>query len=410
VKTVFVNRYCHPDHSATSQMLSELTSDLAAAGMQVHVVASRQLYDDPRADLASLEVAGGVVLHRVWTTRFGRSHLLGRAFDYLSFYFTAGLCLLRLLKRGDVVVAKTDPPLISVVAALAARIRGCHLINWFQDVFPEVAQRLEVAVARGIPLRIARDLRDRSARFATVNVVLGERMALELARISGCGSERIRVIHNWADGAVITPLEAGANPLVGEWGLAGKFVVGYSGNMGRAHEFETLLSAIELTRDEPDLVFLFVGGGKQTAWLKEEAVRRGLGNIVFQPYQPRAVLARSLGAADVHLVSLNPALEGLVVPSKFYGVAAAGRPTIFVGDPDGEVGQIVAANLCGYAIRIGDSEGLAQRIRSFKRDPSLRLRMGENARSVFCEKFDRPRGVSEWKSVLEIAGRGGGRI
>src|SRR5262245_3258216 len=87
----------------------------------------------------------------------------------------------------------------------------------------------------------------------------------------------------------------------------------------------------------PDIVWLFIGGGALYRQFETEIRCRGLRSVQYQPYQPRDRLADSLSAADVHIVSLRPALEGLVVPSKFYGIAAAGRPTIFIGDKDGEI-------------------------------------------------------------------------
>ena len=129
-RVVFVNRYYDPDQSATSQMLTDLAKGLAANGFDVHVVSSRQLYDDPGTRLAPDETLFGVRVHRVATTRFGRNRLLGRAVDYASFYVTCAIMFLKLLRRGDVLVAKTDPPLLSILAAPIAKTKRAALINW----------------------------------------------------------------------------------------------------------------------------------------------------------------------------------------------------------------------------------------------------------------------------------------
>jgi len=148
-KLIFVNRFFFPDHSATSQMVSDLAFALAAAGFDVQVVTSRLRYDDPAAELPGREAIAGVQVHRVRTTRFGRHLLPGRALDYLTFYLSAAWRLFRLLRRGDVVVAKTDPPLISVPVGWVAGLRGARLVNWLQDLFPEVAAALGIRLARG---------------------------------------------------------------------------------------------------------------------------------------------------------------------------------------------------------------------------------------------------------------------
>jgi len=399
MKIVFVNRFYAPDHSATSQMLTDLAIALAAGGADVQVITSRLRYDDAAASLAPREVIDAVAVHRVRTSRFGRGNLAGRALDYLSFYFTAGAKLFGLARSGDVVVAKTDPPLVSVVAGWVARMRGARLVNWLQDLHPEVAANLGMAPARGLGGALLRWLRDGSLRHAAANVVLGARMRERVTAL-GVDPKTISVIPNWADGALLRPVERGANSLRTEWELGDKFVVGYSGNLGRVHEFGTVLGAAEALRSQADIVFLFIGDGAQRAALATVAQERGLSNILFKPYQPRESLGRSLGAADVHLVTLRPELEGLVVPSKFYGVAAVGRPTIFIGDPEGEIGSVVREAQCGMCVQQGDGEGLAQAITTLRGDSALRERMGTNARLVFEERYDRAIAVEQWRRLL----------
>jgi colanic acid biosynthesis glycosyl transferase WcaI len=399
VKIVFVNRFYAPDHSATSQMLTDLAVELAAGGADVQVVTSRQRYDDAAASLAPRQVIDGVAVHRVWTSTFGRGNLFGRALDYVSFYVAAGAKLFELARSGDVVVAKTDPPLVSVVAGWVARLRGARLVNWLQDLFPEVAANLGMASARGPGGWLLRRLRDGSLRRAGANVVLGRLMRDRVAAL-GVDARKIAVIANWADGAQLRPVERDANPLRAEWGLGDGFVVGYSGNLGRVHEFRTVLDAAEVLRSQTDIVFLFIGDGAQKAALATAAQERGLSNILFRSYQPRESLGHSLSAADVHLVTLRPELEGLVVPSKFYGVAAVGRPTILLGDPDGEIGSVVREAACGLCVEPGDAGGLAEAVAMLRDDIPLRERMKRNARGLLEERYDKAIAVEQWRRLL----------
>ncbi len=406
MKIVFVNRFYAPDHSPTSQMLTDLASALAETGGEVHVVTSRLRYDDASASLAPRERIDCVDVHRVGSSAFGRSSTAGRALDYLSFLATASLRLWQLTRQGDIVIAKTDPPLVSVPTGWVARLRGARLVNWLQDVFPELAAVLGVRLARGPVGALLRRLRDASLRHAAANVVVGELMRERVVAL-GADPAHVAVIPNWADGALLRPVDRDANPLRTEWGLRDRFVVGYSGNMGRAHEFETVLDAAVALRGRPDIVFLFIGDGARKPALAAASAERGLSTLLFKTYQPQELLDRSLGVADVHLVSLHPALEGLVVPSKFYGIAAAGRPTLFVGDPDGEIGALVRAADCGYAVRRGDVAGLVQAIERLRADPQLRNRMGENARRLFETCCDKPLAVARWRTLLEGLARAG---
>jgi len=399
-RIVFVNRYGPPDHAATSQLTGELAFALAAGGQAVEIVTGRQLYDDPAARLPARETIGGVLIRRVAGTRFGRGSLPGRAMDYASFYVAAFAALLCHLRAGDTVVAETDPPLVSVVAALAVRLRGARLVNWLQDVFPEVAAALGYRAGSGAVGAALRALRNRSLRRAAVNVALGERMAARLRAEAGAGAA-VTVIPNWADGAAIAPVPRAANPLRAAWGLGERFVVGYAGNLGRAHDTATVLAAARLLADDPSIAFLFVGGGARRAAL-EQAARDERLPILFQPYQPRAALAASLSAPDVHLVSLHPALEGLIVPSKAVAAMAAGRPLLVVGDPAGEVAALAARHHCGLAVPWGDGAALAAAVRRLAADRASADSMGAAARAAFLAHYDRPHALAAWRAVLRL--------
>jgi glycosyltransferase involved in cell wall biosynthesis len=399
-RVYFVNRYFYPDESATSQLLSDLAFGLAQSGHEVHILCSRQLYGSARARLAPEETIRGVHVHRVWTTRFGRRRLLGRALDYGSYYLTCAAALLHRLRRNDVVVAKTDPPLISIVAWAAARARGAVLINWLQDIFPEVASRLG---ANPLPAALDRQLerlRDGSLRAAACNVVLGEHMR-DYLRGRGAPAERFKVIENWADGNGAQPKRSAESDLRARLDLGGKFIVGYSGNLGRAHEYLTVLGAAETLQADDQIAFLFIGGGVKMDELMALTAQRGLKNFHFLPYQARDCLADSLAAADVHLVSLLPALEGLIVPSKFYGILAAGRPVVFVGDPEGELAPIIRQANCGRIVAAGDSAGLARTIRALQSDACACEAMSAAAHELFCARFSARRALASWSALLD---------
>jgi len=402
MRVVFLNRYFFPDHSATAQILSDLAFHLADRGEQVEVITSRQLYDDPAATLPRRECVRGVNVHRVSASRFGRHALLGRGLDYASFYAASAVKLLSIARRGDVVVVKTDPPMLSVLASALAPLKRYRTVNWLHDVYPEVAGELGISGLQGRFGRLLARARNASLARATMNVAIGEDMA---RRICGMGvpQDRMLVIANWTDDDEIKPSDPAGNPLRREWSLEGKFVVGYSGNLGRAHDIATLLDAAERLRARPDIVFLFIGGGRGLRDLESESLKRNLGTFRFQPYQPRENLSLSLGAADVHWLSLKTGLDGLLLPSKFYGIAAAGRPILVIGSPEGEFAKLVAHHHCGFCVAPGNGEELARVILSLSDNPSERRQLGENARRMLDESLTKSHAFRRWRSTLQAA-------
>ena len=399
-RLIFINRFFFPDHSATSQMLSDLVFYLASTGREVHVVTGTQIYDDPKASLPAYEIINDVHVHRISSTRFGRAALLGRSIDYLSFYRSVWHCLIQVMRRGDIVIAKTDPPLVSVVAMTAARRKGARLINWLQDIFPETAVELGVPFMRGPIAAGLAVLRNRSLRDAEATAVIGDLMARKVESL-GTPAERIHVIPNWSNDEDIQPIALIDNPLRQAWGLEGKFVLGYSGNLGRAHEFNTVLVAAERLRSDTRFVFLMIGGGKRFDELARIVKLRGLdSSFRFIPYQDRQMLAYSLGVPDAHWLSLNPKLEGLIVPSKFYGIASAGKPVVVIGDKDGELARLVQQFACGVVIEPGDAGALVRTLLRLSAEPESVAEMGKRAREMLDEHFTRQKGLDRWRELL----------
>lgn len=408
-KFIFVNRYYSPDISATSQLLTDLAQHMQQRGHNVHLITGRQLYNDASVELPASERNDGIKINRIATSRFGRGKLLGRAIDYLTFHLTAARMIMRLATRADVVILATDPPLMSTTLGPLARLKGASTINWLHDLFPEVATRLgiggsTVASPFSALLRWQRNL---SLRRSGLNVVLGRRMAQCLGDLR-VDKTKIRIIHNWADDLAIRPLPPTANTLRLTWGFQpDDFVIGYSGNLGRAHEIDTIIEAIKLlhanlqTNAALSIKFVFIGGGALYGKLQTLVNHLGLRDVAFQPYQPRETLIESLCVPDVHLVSLRPELEGLIVPSKFYGIAAAGRPTIFVGDTNGEIANILRDERCGISVAVGDGAGLAKAITALAGNEAERTVMGQRARQLAVSRFSKTEALSAWTAVLE---------
>ena len=173
MRIIFLNRYFYPSPPPTGILLSDLAFALAERGVPVVVITSRLTYEDSNPLHPPRETIRGVDVYRVWTSSRSRSGLLGRSLDYVSFFFVAAWRLWRVARANDVVVAKTDPPLLSVMAAPIVWLRGARLVNWLQDIFPEVAEALQVGGRLGkIGFMLIRPLRNWSLASARLNVVV----------------------------------------------------------------------------------------------------------------------------------------------------------------------------------------------------------------------------------------------
>lgn len=397
----FFNRFYWPDESATAQLLTDVAEHLAGQGYPVEVVTSRLLYGGAKGDrlLEEATVQEGVHIRRLWSTSFGRGSLPGRLLDYLTIYLSFLFFLLFRTRRGDLVVVKTDPPLLSILGWLGRSLRSFKLVSWCQDVFPEVAEHSLGTSALLRPLYgFLKWLRNGSLKRSDTVVVLSGDMEAYL-REQGVEAP-FATIPNWA---IQAPRTSGRSceTFRKEWGLEGRFVLGYSGNLGRAHETATLLKALPRLQELEDLTLLFIGGGAGYEQLKADTAAFPEAFIRFLPYQAREDLSETLKVPHIHWFSLVPEMVPFVFPSKFYGILESGRPVIFVGDPACELSRTIEGSGCGCVVAPGDGEGLVAAVEKLHADAHLRNQLGKTTQRLSQEDFSRPRRLEDWGKLVE---------
>ncbi len=395
----FFNRSYWPDVSATGQLLTELAEDLVRVhGWDVTVVAGYPLRSD--ASLASSEWRHGVQIVRASGTTLDPQPFIGRATNYMS-YFASAVVKGLAIRKPDVVVALTDPPIIGLAALAAASKAHAPFVFLCEDIFPEVATLLEdfhSDAVNGALTQVNQFL----VRKATRIVALGETMKRRLVEGKGADPLKVTVIHNWADCRVVAPGPRD-NPFARQHGLVDRFVVLHAGNIGLSQDLDIVLHAAGQLRDRPDVVFVFIGEGAKKKDLQDMAAHRDLRNVMFLPFQPRETMDQSYATADVSLVSLKRGLAGVIVPSKIYNVLASGRPCIAAVEQDSEVADIINRHDCGFVIAPGDASALRSRTLDLLDDRDRAVATGARARCAALH-FDRPRQVAAYDALLrEVA-------
>jgi len=325
---------------------------------------------------------------------------------YFCFSFVAGF----LARRADVVVVLTDPPVLGLVAVFFARLYRAKLIFSIKDVHPEIGVVLGKIKNRAMIKLLDVCTQGTLARADRV-AVLGEDMRRRVLARGYRHDDRIRVTPDWVDTTLVCP-QPGSNAFRQQQGLDRLFVVMFSGNLGLSQGLDQVLDVAVSLRDRGDIRFVFIGEGAAKADLVERARREGLQNVMFLPYQPKENLSESLGAADVHLVTLRRGLAGLIVPSKVYGIMAVGGPFIAAVEECSDVARIVREENCGVRVEPDDPAQLAEAIRWAVRHPDELRMMGQHGRQAAVTRFDRRIAVTRFQTMLgELAAteRGRGR-
>jgi colanic acid biosynthesis glycosyl transferase WcaI len=396
VRILFINCVYPPASGATGLLLSELVPILGEQGYDVTVVATKA---DRHS--ASSETVRGVRIERVTALPFRGRAIWLRAFAYLALYPALFWRALR-LPPSDVLVTMTDPPLLLLFGPIIAFFKGSRLIHWAQDIYPEVAEELGVLRNHGCIANICRALSTAALRKQSRIVAVGRCMKERLLA-RGLPERAIEVISNWAPNSISSEDANGVAQFRRLHDLENKFVVMYSGNLGLAHSFHEILEAARaLQPKRADIVFLMVGDGPRLAQLKTKAAELSLSNVRFLPSQPFETLSAVLKAADVHLVTMVPETCGLVVPSKLYGIFAAGRPCLFVGPQQSEAALLIREYECGSVVSCGAE--LASAIIHWSDHPDLLNAAGLRAQRA-ATNFTADVAATEFSRLLQLSTR-----
>jgi colanic acid biosynthesis glycosyl transferase WcaI len=392
-RVIVLNQYYWPGVEATAHLLAELCEALAGE-YEITVVTGRLR---GRPELPAREMRNGVQIIRVESTAYDRAQIHQRALNYVT-YLLSALRVGLSLARADVVLTGTDPPIVGDIGLIVARRHHAPLVVISEDVFPEIAVALH-RLENPWLVRLLRLLVRTYLRRADRIVAIGDTMRRRLEE-KGARAGRVRVIPNWTDVGAVTPGQKD-----NEWsrahGFDSSFVVMHSGNVGHAQDLDSLIRADTMLRDLDDLRIAIIGTGARHASLVELAERVEAQHVRFLDFQPRELLPQTLAAADVHVVGLARGLAGYVVPSRVYGVLAAGRPVIAAAEEASETAQLVREAGCGVVVPPGDPLQLAMTIRACYDGVHDLADMGRRAREYAEAHADRSVAVARYRSVLE---------
>ena len=408
-KILVIQQHFYPEVAATGQLLLDLCEDLVKAGYKVKVITGNPTeipQGGEKENILRKENYKGIEIFRLRNSTFNKYRMAGRVLNYLTFHF---LVFSRVLfyERPHLVFVLSTPPFISFSGLMLKTLKKSKVIYNVQDLFPDLAielgklkNKLFIGFLKKLSVLIVRKV----DKVVVVGEYMEKKIREELLKET-IENNHIITIHNWADGDEIKVLRGNIedNFLRKKWGLEGKFVVLYSGNIGYLHEFDTIISAADFLAKEglKEIVFVFIGEGIKKNYIEGKVREKGLNNILFFPYQSREMLIYSLGLANVSLVTLEKDFEGMVVPSKIYGILASGRPVIAVVGGESEIVGIIRKGKCGKIVKIRDYRALANNIMDYYKNSKKCREDGLNGRRCFEKNFDRKIATKKYIEVIK---------
>lgn len=382
-KIVFINQFFWPDNAPTAVLLDQTVRHAAEQGHEITVICGSQGYVK-----GSVEDPPAVRICRVPSFPFSR-HPISRMLSWGSFLILSAFRLL-LLGRNDIVVTMTTPPGLSIAAALLKRLLRARLWVWEMDVYPDVVIATGGLSSGSVATRLFQSVFTWSRCRADGIIVLGQCMKDRLIA-AGVPQERVHIAQNWAGGYAINGFLSLKPP---------PLRILYSGNLGMAHEVETIDDVLKILAAETGIQFVFAGGGAARPGLEQRCRAANIPNITFQSYGDTRTFAENLRSCHLGLVTLRNGCEGTVVPSKIYSLMSIGRPILFIGPKAATPALLVREHQCGWHFEPGKAAETSAFLKLLSTDPSQIEKAGRNAKQAFEQHYNQASGTARLLQTL----------
>lgn len=406
-KLLIYAHYFYPDVASTGQILAELAEGMIDA-FDITVICvvpsySGVIEEKYKLKRIYIEDYKGIKLVRVRVPEFKKSNKVSRIKNLLAYFFNSLIATAKIEKQDYIYTISQPPILGGVLGVLGKWIKGGKLIYNIQDFNPE--QTIAVGYAKNkLLLNTVMAVDKFSCKNSDKVIVVGRDMQETLKnRFNNKKVPSNVFINNWINEKEIYPLEQNHPKIVAfkeKYNLQDKFIIMYSGNIGLYYDLENIIKVIGEFKDREDVVFAFIGDGTVKSKIEEYVTDNKLNNVTFIPYQDKADLIYSLNAADIHWVVNAKGIKGVSVPSKLYGVMAAGKPVLGVLDEGSEARLIVEECNCGVCIEPGNYKEISRNIEYILNNKELIKSLGRNGRKYLEVNLTKDVSINKYKETI----------
>lgn len=406
-KLLIYAHYFYPDVASTGQILAELAEGMIDA-FDITVICvvpsySGVIEEKYKSKRIYIEEYKGIKIVRVRVPEFEKSNKISRIKNLLAYFFNSLIATTKIEKQDYIYTISQPPILGGVLGVLGKWIKGGKLIYNIQDFNPE--QTIAVGYAKNkLLLNTVMAVDKFSCKNSDKVIVVGRDMQETLKnRFNNKKVPSNVFINNWINEREIYPLDQNHPKIIAfkeKYNLKDKFIIMYSGNIGLYYDLENIIKVIGEFKDREDVVFAFIGDGTVKSKIEEYVTDNKLNNVTFIPYQDKADLIYSLNAADIHWVVNAKGIKGVSVPSKLYGVMAAGKPVLGVLDEGSEARLIVEECNCGVCIEPGNYKEISRNIEYILNNKELIKSLGQNGRKYLEVNLTKDVSINKYKETI----------
>jgi colanic acid biosynthesis glycosyl transferase WcaI len=405
-KIVFVINYYYPDLASTGQLMTDLTRNIQE-DFEITVIAAQPGYAGEKVDntkILEYELFEKMKIIRLKLPEVNKLSKVSRIKYIFKYFFLALMALLK-EEKINVIYTISQPPILGGLIGTIGKLvkRSKHVYN-IQDFNPEQANAVNFASNKVIYF-LAKFIDKINCKYSDEIILVGNDMADTLKRrFNNKKVPHYTVINNWTDEDDITPIRDNEQiqKFKKEHGINGKFIVMYSGNIGLYYDLENIISITNHFKDNKDIVFVFIGEGAVKDKMQKFTNENNLSNVLFLPYQPKEFIKYSLNAADLHLVVNQKGIKGVSVPSKIYGVMAAGKPILGVLEQGSEAERLISESKCGAVVEPQNYKGIIEKIEFFYEMNNDKLNeIGLCGREYLDENLKKKTSINKYREILK---------
>ena len=361
-RILIVSEYLYPNNLSTSYYLTNITETLCEE-YSCKIITTTGL--NGKEELPFLEEK----VVRLKDSFFSNDKVISRIFRSLTFTFKLSWKTFFSLKKNDVIFSVTNPAFMILMLAVIKKIKKAPYTLLVYDVFPENAVAAGLVKNDSFIYKVSKKMFDWAYCQADRLIVIGRDME-EIIGEKTNNQTTMTLISNWADTDLVMPMSKKENLIIKKFNLEEKIVFAFIGNLGRVQGIQNLLDAAKLVTNK-SFVLLLIGDGAMRTIVEKHITDHLDGNVIYGGSYPSSEQNIFLNACDIAIVSLNPSMYGLGVPSKSYYNMAAGKPLLYIGDKDSEIGRVVTEQDIGWVTEPNNAKELAQLFKVISDDNSL---------------------------------------
>lgn len=408
-KILVIANYYYPDIASLGQLITDICNGLNNE-FEFEVIAAIPNYSkdieintEHRGRPFYTETINGVRVHRIIVPNVNKKNKLSRI-KYIIKYYLNSKKAIRDINDYNIVLTVSQPPILGGMLGYYAKKskKESKLIYNIQDFNPEQVEAVKFTKYKFL-IYLLRYLDNRTLKIADKILLVGHDQIDTLRKRNQAFVQKSLVINNWSDDQKIVPMnedDMHIKEFKEKYGLRNKFIIMYSGNIGLFYDLENLIEVTNQFKNNEEIEFVFIGEGAVKQKLEDYIKNNNIENVKFITYQPKDQLNVSLNSADVHLVVNAKGIKGVSVPSKIYGVMAAGKPVIGVLEEGSEARNIIMASGCGECIEPNNYAGFAELIQKFYENREHLRDVGYKGRKYLDDNINKSKSIDKYRLLF----------